>query len=94
MKKLIPALLLLVSCGESLTERYDRYMTELDCPVVLIGKTDKAVRNPSITVRDGSGRIRTFRKEDGGSTYHQSSGLPASISDSRMIGDTIKPCLP
>ena len=80
-----------MGCGETLIDRHDRWMTELDCPVILIGKTEKAVNYATITVRDGSGRVRTFQKCARGLTDNCSS-MPNSISDSRMIGDTLKPC--
>ena len=82
----------LMGCGESLREKYDRWMTELDCPVILISKTDKAVIMPSITVRDGSGRIRTFERCEGSLTDHSCSDFSGSVADSRMVGDTLKPC--
>ena len=47
-------------CGERSSEVHDRFMSELDCPVVLVAKTDKASRWPSIVVRDGAGRVRTI----------------------------------
>jgi len=85
------AILLLMAlfygCGETETERFDRFMSELECPVILIGKTDKAVTYPSIVVRDSKGRIRTlgFGNGDGWK-------MPSAISDSRNVGDTLKPC--
>lgn len=63
-------------------------MSELDCPVILIGKTDKAVNYPSIVVRDAKGRIRTFSLLND----YSGKGLPDAISNSRNIGDTLKPC--
>lgn len=75
-------------CGERSSAMYDRWMSELDCPVVLIGKTDKASRIPSVVVRDGSGRIRTM-SADSGDGYK----MPSAIADSRNIGDTLKPCV-
>ena len=65
-------------------------MSELECPVILIGKTDKAVDYPSIVVRDAKGRIRTFDHHYNGSS--DSHSLPAAIADSRNVGDTLKPC--
>ena len=82
----------LMGCGESVREKYDRWMTELDCPVILMSKTDKAVSYPAITVRDGSGRIRTFERCEGGMTSQTCSDMAGSIADSRMVGDTLKPC--
>ena len=87
-KRLIQLLLLfvLVSCEkpESSPDKFDRFMTELDCPVILVAKTDKAAYNPSVVVRDKEGRIRTF-------TFYK--GLPQAIAESREIGDTLKPCI-
>ena len=90
-KGVLYALLCVVwaGCGESDREKYDRFMTELDCPVVLIGKTDKAVDEPAITVLDGSGRVRTMIDL---MNYNTDDGLPNAIADSRQIGDTLKPC--
>jgi len=79
-------------CGESVRDRYDRWMTELECPVILMGKTEKAVSYPAITVIDGAGRVRTMQAYDGGMSSHNCSSLPASIADSREIGDTLKVC--
>jgi len=78
----------LSSCGETETEKYDRFMSELECPVVLIGKTDKAVTYPSIVVRDAKGRIRTLASSANGDGWK----MPSAIADSRNIGDTLKPC--
>jgi uncharacterized lipoprotein YehR (DUF1307 family) len=78
----------LSGCGETETEKYDRFMNELECPVVLIGKTDKAVTYPSIVVRDAKGRIRTLAASVNGDGYE----MPSAIADSRNIGDTLKPC--
>jgi hypothetical protein len=75
-------------CGESSSAMYDRWMSELECPVVLIGKTDKAARMPSIVVRDGAGRVRTMATDNGDGWR-----MPTSIADSRNIGDTLKPCI-
>jgi len=79
-------------CGETVRDKYDRWMTELDCPVILMSKTDKAVDYPAITVRDGSGRVRTFERCEGGMTASTCSDMAASIADSRVVGDTLKPC--
>ena len=79
---------LLSGCGERSSTMYDRWMSELDCPVVLIGKTDKASRIPSVVVRDGSGRVRTM-SADSDDGYK----MPGAIADSRNIGDTLKPCV-
>jgi uncharacterized lipoprotein YehR (DUF1307 family) len=78
----------LSGCGETETEKYDRFMSELECPVVLIGKTDKAVAYPSIVVRDAKGRIRTLAASGNGDGWK----MPSAIADSRNIGDTLKPC--
>ena len=83
----ITYLLLLVLFSSCENQRHDRFMTELNCPVVLIGKTGKAVANPSIVVRDGAGEVRTLSSEGGGGW-----GMPAAIADSRNIGDTLKSC--
>jgi hypothetical protein len=42
--------LILMGCGEKESEKHDRIMSELVCPVILIGKTDKASVLPSIVV--------------------------------------------
>lgn len=78
---------LFYGCGETETEKFDRFMTELECPVVLIGKTDKAVSFPSIVVRDAKGRVRTLASGNGDGWK-----MPSAISDSRNVGDTLKPC--
>ena len=77
----------MASCGDIETpdERFDRFMTELVCPVVLEAKTDHAVDKDAVVVRDGEGRIRTF------TSYN---GIPEAIAYSRAVGDTLKPCLP
>lgn len=78
-------LLLLCSCQSKTTE-FDRTMSDLSCPVILIGKTINPKLYSSIVVKDGSGRIATF-------TFirDQGTGLgAAAIADSREIGDTIK----
>lgn len=90
MKKLIILSLFLTGCVESDQVRFDRFMSELECPVILIGKTDKAVAYPSIVVRDGKGRVRTFAHYYSGQSNSHS--LPAAIADSRNVGDTLKPC--
>lgn len=74
----------LSGCVESPADRFDRFMTELDCPVILIARTDKAVDRPTVVVRDGTGRVRTFE------AYN---GLPEAVSFSRLVGDTLKPCI-
>lgn len=68
---------------ESKQDKFDRFMSELVCPIILVSKTDKAVDQPTIVVRDGYGRVRTFT-----ATY----GLPVSVADSRNVGDTLRPC--
>ena len=98
MKRIVTSIILVLTlffigvilsgCGETETDKFDRFMTELDCPIILIGKTDKAVNYPAIVVRDASGRIRTFSYTPG----HDSSEMPEAIADSREIGDTLKPC--
>ena len=55
---------LMLGCGERSSQIHDRWMTELDCPVVLIGKTDQAAMTPSIVVRDGAGRVRTMSADN------------------------------
>jgi len=78
---------ILSSCGESETEMFDRFMSELECPVVLIGKTDKAVSSPSIVVEDAKGRVRTFAAGNGDGWK-----MSKAIAESRNIGDTLKTC--
>lgn len=78
----------LYSCGETDSEKYDRFMSELECPVILIGKTDKAVTYPSIVVRDAKGRVRTLAATGNGDGWK----MPSAIADSRNVGDTLKPC--
>jgi len=77
--------LILTGCMETPDQRFDRFMTELDCPVILIAKNDKAEKRSAVVIRDNSGRVRTFE------TYY---GLPQAVSHSRVIGDTLKPCNP
>lgn len=90
MKALLILIVVLAGCDvETDTEKFDRFMTELECPVILIGKTDKAVNNPSIIVRDAKGRIRTM---GGRENYASTKYLAAAIADSREVGDTLKPC--
>ena len=62
-------------------------MTELECPVVLIGKTEKAVKNPSVVIVDGKGRVCTLASGNGDGWK-----IAAAIADSREIGDTLKFC--
>lgn len=94
MKKallVIAVALIFSSCGESETEQQDRIMSELECPVILIGKTDLGEAYHKIVVRDVKGRIRTFcagRGVGGGNGYN----FPAAIAQSRQVGDTLKPC--
>jgi hypothetical protein len=91
MKTILTILIsiLLTSCiSETPQEMEDRFLTELKCPVVLIGKTDKAVQCPAITVRDKEGRVRTLSK----CGRHKYSYVAVTISESRSIGDTLKPC--
>lgn len=88
MKYLVLTLFLLSSCYETDTDKFDRFMTELDCPIILIGKTDKAVDSPAIVVRDAAGRVRTFEYVP----MRGSSSMPQAISESREVGDTLKPC--
>ena len=80
-------IVLLSGCMEMESEQQDRFMSELDCPVILIGKTDKAVANPSIVVRDAAGRVRTLAATGSGGY-----AMPSAIADSRSIGDTLRPC--
>lgn len=81
-------ILLMSSCGETNTDKYDRFMIELECPIILIGKTDKAAVYPSIVVRDAKGRVRTIAATGNGDGWK----MPSAIADSRNIGDTLKPC--
>lgn len=92
MKRLLIIIIctgLLSGCGERSSEKYDRWMSELDCPVVLIGKTDKASNLRSIVVRDGAGRVRTIAEDN-----YDGWKMPSAITESRNIGDTLKPCAP
>ncbi len=93
MKKLrfllFVSILCLIGCTNS-QEEYDTMMSELECPVILIGKTDKAVAWPCIVVKDCKGRVRTFQKVEEWNMTSQ--GFPTAISDSRNIGDTLKDC--
>jgi hypothetical protein len=83
MKKTLLILSILIAgCVEQNDHKFDRFMSELKGPVVLIGKTSDAVSYPTIVVRDGHGLVRTFTDVN---------GLPQAISQSRMIGDTLKP---
>ena len=82
----------LMGCGGTVRDKYDRWMTELECPGILMSKTDKAVSDPAITVRDGAGRIRTFERCEGSMASGSCSDMAGSIADSRMVGDTLKPC--
>jgi hypothetical protein len=77
--------LILMGCGEKESEKHDRIMSELVCPVILIGKTDKASVLPSIVVLDGDGRVKTI-SQGAGDGYK----MPSAISQSREIGDTLK----
>ena len=91
---LVTALLaagLFSGCGEKPSEMHDRWMTELDCPVVLVAKTDKAVARPSVVVRDGAGRVRTLAHGSG--DFNDGWKIAAAIADSREVGDTLVPCL-
>lgn len=85
----VSMLLLIVfsSCGETETEQQDRILTELECPVILIAKTNKGTVYHKFVVRDAEGRIRTFAR--GNSDGYK---LPHAIVDSRNVGDTLKPC--
>ena len=90
---LVTALLaagLFQSCGERPSEMYDRWMSELDCPVVLLAKTDKAAPSPSVVVLDGAGRVRTLAYGPG--DLDDGWKIAAAIADSRDVGDTLKPC--
>jgi hypothetical protein len=77
----------LSSCGENETEQQDRMLTELECPVILIAKTDKGTAYHKFVVRDAQGRIITFAAGNGDGYK-----LPNAIADSRNVGDTLKPC--
>ena len=93
---LVTALLaagLLSGCGERSSAIHDRWMSELECPVVLVAKTDKASHWPSVVVRDGAGRVRTFSSDR--SDYVRADGwrMASAIAESREVGDTLKPCL-
>jgi len=81
----------LMGCAEAHNEMLDRWMSELECPVILIAKTDKAVSRPAFTVKDGSGRIRTFEK-CGNGFFVDCSDMTSAFTDSRTIGDTLKAC--
>lgn len=82
MKLLLLLSLLLTSCMETDSEKYDRFMSELDCPIILVAKTDKATTFPGVVVRDANGLVRTF----------SFTSLPEAVQNSRNIGDTLKPC--
>lgn len=69
-------------------DKWDRYMSELKCPIILIGKTDKTVEYPSIVVMGSEGRVRTMNSND----FYATVAMPKAIANSRDIGDTIKPC--
>ncbi len=87
MKKLLILLAIVcIGCGdfESESDMFDRFLTELDCPIILIAITDKAEEINTVVVRDNLGRVRTFSRRG---------GLPQAISFSREIGDTLKPCI-
>mgnify|MGYP001591518097 CR=1 FL=1 len=86
---LLLSAVLLLGCGETETEKYDRFMSELECPVVLIGKTDKAAAYPSVIVRDAKGRVRTLAASENGDGWK----MPRAIANSRIVGDTLKPCV-
>lgn len=90
---LLFTIIALYGCGENDNDRYDRWLSELDCPVVLEAKTDKAVLNPTIVVRDGKGKIRTIEYMTGGGMGICCSNMATAISDSREVGDTLKPCV-
>ena len=77
----------LSSCGETETEQQDRILTELECPIILIAKTDKGTAYHKLVVCDAKGRIRTFAAGNGDGYK-----LPNAIADSRNVGDTLKPC--
>lgn len=80
--------LVLSSCGENESQIQDRIMTELDCPVILIAKTDKGIDYHKVVVQDAKGRIRTFAASGSGDGYK----LPNAIAQSRNVGDTLKAC--
>jgi 3-deoxy-D-arabino-heptulosonate 7-phosphate (DAHP) synthase len=79
--------LVLSGCGETESQIHDRIMTELDCPVILIAKTDKGIDYHKVVVQDANGRIRTFAS-GAGDGYK----LPNAIAESRNVGDTLKAC--
>lgn len=85
MKKLLVLSLLFIGC-ESKQKEFDRVLSEMTAPVILIGKKENVKLYSSIVVQDGSGRVATF-------SYIVDSGVSAeAIADSRKVGDTLKTC--
>jgi hypothetical protein len=80
------------SCGPRSSEVHDRLFSELDCPVVLVAKTDKAAHWPSVVVRDGAGRVRTFAADRSDYVKADAWRMSSAIAESREVGDTLKPC--
>ena len=76
---------LLCAC-ESKTYEFDRIVSEMTCPVVVVGKIMNPKIYSSIVVKDKTGRIATF------SFVHDSGVSAEAIAESRQVGDTIKNC--
>lgn len=83
MKKILICLLF-ISC-ENKIEEFDRVMTELKPPVILMAKTENAKLYSAIVVKDDNGRVATFSyiRDDGSSAL--------AVANTRQVGDTIKP---
>lgn len=78
--------LFLARCGATKVEEFDKYINELDCPIVLVAKIKDPVLYSAVVVKDGKGKIRTF-------SYTVNAGNSANaIADSREVGDTLKSC--
>lgn len=86
--------MVIVGCfGETDTEKYDRLLTEMDCPVVLLAKTGKDEAMRGIVLMDGRGNITTMEFFTNSGNFSCCSDLPIAINNSKEIGDTIKPCM-